>query len=173
VPGLDHLEGEDVSAFGDGYVAASAKNADYEVVTVTGGEATLSRCYSVIHVGLPITSDLETLDVDLADSRSLANQNKKSSSVVLWLEDTRGGFVGPKPPEDDTRNTTADPLYGLVEFKPRSMEDYDDTPDLKTGPHELKILPEWNSNGRIFIRQVDPLPMSVLGIVIDGTYPRG
>jgi hypothetical protein len=163
VSGIDHLEGEDVSVFADGFVVASPNNPSYSTVTVSGGEIELSRCYVKIHVGLPITADIETLGAG-----PMAEKNDLPSSVTTYLEKTRGGFVGGQNPDTNPRNEDSETLYGLIEFKPRSDETYDEPADLKTGPYTLGILPEWSKTGRIFIRQVDPLPMSVLAIVTRG-----
>lgn len=35
------------------------------------------------------------------------------------------------------------------------------------------IKSEWNSNGRVFMRQVDPLPSSILAVVPTGLVPFG
>lgn len=166
--GLWHLEGEDVSVFADGSVAASPNNAGYDVVTVTNGSITLEECAAVIHVGLPFTCDLETLDIDQS-SPTLASKKKNVRAVTLHLEETRGVWVGPKAPTDDDD----DPLEGLVELKIRNLEGYDSPVDLLTGKVSVNIKPEWNSNGRIFIRQVDPIPMTVLAITPDGDIEGG
>ncbi len=157
--------------FADGYVIANPHNKQYGDghIQVNDGSIDLPKCYSVIHVGLPITADIETLDIDTAQGGTVADKNKLATSVMLWLDKTRGGFVGPKPPPSEDE----DFLGGLVEFKPRSKENYSDTPALKTGVYELQILPEWNSNGRIFIRQTDPLPMSILAVASVGVFPVG
>lgn len=171
ISGLDHLEGENVSVFADGFVVASVFNEKYSDIIVTDGEVTLPRCYATVHVGLPITSDLETLDIDTANGETISDKQKMSGSLTVFLEDTRGGFCGPSNPDENTRNAGNNPLYGLVEFKPRFLENYDEPAELKNGKFELNLLPEWNSNGRVFIRQVDPLPMSVLAVVPTGMYP--
>jgi hypothetical protein len=170
VNSLDHLEGRDVGVFADGFVVASPNNEAYETITIASGVATLPKPYVTIHIGLPFISDMEHLDLDTPQGQSLANQGKLVTSVNIYFEKTRGVFVGGKNPDDDADNTTSDPLYELTEFKPRSTETMDNPPALKTGIEELQILSEWNSHGRIFLRQVDPLPMSVLGAVIEGLF---
>jgi hypothetical protein len=173
VSGLDHLEGESVSIFADGFVVASPNNEAYTTKTVTAGVVNLGRCYAKVHVGLPITADVESLDIDTTGGQSMVDKNKLVSAVTVHLEKSRGGFFGPNNPDDNTRNTAANPLYGMVEIKPRNTEGYDSPADLKTGHFEIGILPEWNSNGRVFIRQVDPLPMSILAIVPSGLFGGG
>lgn len=167
VQGLWHLEGEDVSVLADGYVVASPKNASYTTYTVTNGEIVLDRAYAVIHVGLPITADLETLDLDTAQGETLANKNMNVSEFTAWFEKTRGIFSGPKPPSDDD----TDPLEGLYETSFRDEESMNDPIALFTGKRSDLIRSEWNNNGRVFLRQVDPVPVSVLAIAPAGMIP--
>jgi hypothetical protein len=166
--GLDHLEGEEVSIIGDGFVIASPNNPVYPVYTVSGGVITLDEPRVVIHVGLPYISDVQTLDVDTPDGETLSNKNKLMTEVSMFVEKSRGIWIGPKPPTDDDD----DPLENLKEAKLRNNEAYDEPTDLKTEVISVPIKGEWNSNGRVFIRQVDPLPLTILSIVPSGYIPR-
>jgi len=167
VLGLDHLEGEQVSVFADGAVEASPNNPAYGTpLTVTAGTITLSQCYGLVHVGLPYISDLQTLDIDTAEGETLADKMKFVSKVTMHLEKSRGIWVGAKPPSDDA----TDALENLTEAKIRNLEGYNEPNDLFTGKLSVAIRPEWNSNGRVFIRQVDPLPVSVLAVSLAGLY---
>jgi hypothetical protein len=167
VSGLSHIEGEDVSIFGDAFVVASPNNSAYTVKTVSSGVVTLDKCYSVIHVGLPYMSDLETLDIDNPQGETLADKKKLVTSVTVYVEATRGIWAGHKPPSDDD----VDPLEDLYEHKGRNDELMSEPTDLKTGQVEINTKSEWNSNGRTFIRQVDPIPLSVLAIMPNVTAP--
>jgi hypothetical protein len=167
VVGLWHLEGETVSVFGDGYVVASPNNESYETVTVSNGKITLDKPYGVIHIGLPITSDLETLDIDTADGETLTNKSKNVQAVTVYVESSRGLWAGSKPPTDDD----TDPLEGLREYKARSDEGYDEPIGLKTKPVQITIDGEWNDNGRVFLRQVDPVPLTILSVSPSGKFP--
>jgi len=162
--GLWHLEGKMVSVLADGVVVANPNNTSYVEITVTDGEITLDRPYGVIHVGLPYTSDIETLDVDTDSSETLADKKKIVSKVSIFVEESRGIWAGGTAPEDDS-------LDGLTELKIRELEGYDSPVDLATGVVDINIRPEWNSNGRVFIRQTDPLPLSVLAVAPAGLYP--
>ena len=167
--GLWHIEGEEVSIMGDGYVVASPNNDSYVTVSVSNGRVILDKPYGVIHVGLPYLADIETLDIDTANGETLADKDKIVNKVNMYVEDTRGIWSGPKPPSD----STVDPLESLVEMKIRNEEDYDSPVSLKTDVIGVNIEAEWNSNGRIFIRQVDPIPMSILSINPAGKFPIG
>jgi len=165
--GLWHLEGKAVSVFADGFVVASPNNASYDGITVSNGTITLDKPYAVIHVGLPITADLETLDIDTPQGETVSDKKKLITAVSVFVEKTRGLWVGPKPPTDDD----TDPLENLREIKQRNEETYEQPVDLATETLDVDIKGEWNSNGRIFIRQVDPLPASILAVVPTGLVP--
>lgn len=167
VAGLWHLEGKDVSVLGDGYVVASPNNAAYVTATVADGVLTLDKPYAVIHVGLPYLSDIETLDID-SQGETMANKRMVVNAVHLQLEKSRGIWVGGKPPSDDDD----DPLEDLSELKIRNNEGYEAPVDLVTGREEVLIDGGWNSNGRVFIRQVDPVPCSILSISPEGMIPQ-
>lgn len=167
ISGLNHLEGEDVSVFGDGFVVASPNNASYDTVTVTDGSVTLSENYSVIHIGIPYLSDLETLNIDTAGGETISDKKQIVGKVNLFVEETRGIWAGAEPPADDS----VDPLSGLTELKIRNTESYDSPVSLTTKNVSIVIQPQWNSNGRVFIRQVDPVPMTILSINPAGKFP--
>jgi hypothetical protein len=166
VTGLWHLEGKTISALGDGFVAANPNNGAYTVVTVTNGVASFDEVYGVIHVGLPFTSDLQTLDIETAQGETLSDKKKLVNRVTLFVEKARGIWIGgAEPPADDDFEDQ------LTEFKQRSDEDYDEPVEPVTDTIDINIKGEWNSNGRIFVRQTDPLPLAVLAVVPAGMIP--
>lgn len=166
VSGLWHLEGKNVSVFADGFVIANPNNDAYEIITVADGAITLPRAYSKIHVGLPYTSDLETLDVDSNQGETLMDKNKNVNKLTVYLESSRGFWAGAQAPDENVGF-----LDGLYELKIRSDENYDEPIALKTGTAQVIIRPEWNSNGRIFIRNTDPIPMTILAVAPAGLFP--
>lgn len=170
VQGLWHLEGESVSIFADGFVEANPNNPSYDTVTVSNGTVSLSRCYSVVHIGLPITSDVETLNIDTAQGETVADKNKLITKVALHVQDTRGLWAGCEPPSGDN---VVGGDSGLVEYKLRQNEGYDEPTELKTQVIDVNIDGRMNDNGRVFIRQSDPVPATILAIVPIGAVPFG
>lgn len=162
--GLWHLEGMDISVFADGTVVGSPYNDSYQSLTVTNGSVTLDKCFSVIHAGLPIVSDLETLDIDTAQGETMAPKKKNITKLSVMVENSIGFWAGQKP-------TGSDLLDGMVETKVEDLETYERQNNLITGTVDLSIFGNWNSNGRVFIRNVDPLPLSVLAIMPTGFVP--
>lgn len=164
VSGADHLEGKAVSIFADGFVVASPNNPSCVERVVSGGVVSLDKCYAVIHVGLPITSDIELLDIDTVNGETLSDKKMLVNRVTAFVHDTRGLWVGGEEPDDDG-------IEGLYEIKARDMEGYDEPVDLATGKQDINIQSSWNSNGRVFLRQIDPVPMAVLAVMPAGFIP--
>lgn len=162
--GLTHLEAKKVSVLGDGFVEASPNNNVYPVVTVTGGKITIANARAVVHVGLPYISDLETLDIDTPQGESLKDRKINVSRVALWVEKSLGGWSG-----RSDLPTADEPLNGLAEFAERDDTVSYDTPvGLITGVIDANIDSTWNDHGRVLIRQVDPLPLTILAAIPQG-----
>ncbi len=146
VSGLSHLEGKTVSILSDGNVSPQQ--------TVNGGAITLDSPSLVVHVGLPITADFETLDLTIGSTPAFLGAMKKINEVVVITEQSRGIFVG-----NDAQH--------LREYKQRSTEGYGQPISLLTGRAEVIIPAKWDTAGRVFIRQTDPLPLSILGVMLN------
>ncbi len=167
IAGLWHLEGEDLSILGDALVVGSPNNPAYTTYTVASGSVTLDRPYLVIHAGLPYISDGETLDIESTQGETLIDKKILITELSMFVKETRGVWAGTKPPSDDT----TDPLEDLVELKIRDTETYEEAVALATKPVDLSIKSEWNRNGRVFVRQIDPLPITILSINPSGKIP--
>ena len=155
ISGLWHLEGKEISVFGDGFVVANPNNEAYTVLTVENGGVTLDRPYLVIHAGLPVTADMETLNIDLPGVSSMSDKKKNISKVTSLVEETRGLWVGPD-------------FDNLTEFKLRNSEGYDAPVALATDTIDINIKAEWKSSGRFVMRQIDPVPATILTVVPTG-----
>jgi hypothetical protein len=142
--GLGHLEGKEVAVL-----------ADYGVVsneTVASGAITLSSPASKIVVGLPITAEIELLDIENPQGMTLIDAKKRVHKVKLLVESSRGIKVS-----SDGGSTFDDPVPGGF-----TGDDYGAVPTLTTGVVEVNTAAEWNDHGRIIVRQTDPLPLTVL-----------
>jgi hypothetical protein len=146
VAGLTHLEGKTVSILADGAVMPQ--------VTVTGGVAVLQRPSVVVHVGLPYVSDLETLPMALQMEAFGQGRAKNVNEAFLRVYRSSGIFVGP-----DADN--------LVEAKQRTTEPYGSPPGLKTDEIGVKLTPTWRQAGRVYVRQSDPLPLTIVGLTLE------
>lgn len=147
--GAEHLEGKTIGILGDGAVVTNGIDAPHTVVT--GGAFTTDRPYFVLHAGLAYCSDLETLDLELLGGETLAAKKKSINSVDVLVEASRGLWVG-----EDADN--------LLEWKQRTASDGYGTIPVFTGKVTVPIRASWNKGGRVFLRQRDPLPLSILNV---------
>jgi hypothetical protein len=141
--GLWHLEGRSVAILADGSVQPTA--------TVSRGRITLTRAAGRIVAGLPYVCDLETLNIE-AGPPTLQGRLKVINEVTLRVKDTRGLSVGPTSSR-------------LVDIKERLGENYGYPTMLVTGDEKVLIDPSWNTQGRVFVRQSNPLPATVVAII--------
>lgn len=152
ISGLGHLEGQAVVALADGNVVRN--------LTVTAGSVTLPNAAEIVHIGLPMVASLETLNLDLGQVRGLGTVQGREKSIpelTLRVEKTRGVFIGPYDGDRDSRH--------LVEYKQRSTEAWNEAIQLYTG--DITITPpwDWNKTGRMWVKQFDPLPMTILALM--------
>lgn len=150
VAGLDHLEGETVGILADGAVAANGIDEPYISVVAGTLSTALTRPAVVIHVGLPYVADIETLDMDTAAIDTIAVREKRTPGCTVLVEASRGMWIG----------TTES---NLRESKPKGWTAGGSLP-LLTEKLSMNIRQTWNQSGRIFIRQRDPLPLTVLAV---------
>lgn len=140
--GLWHLEGCEVVALADGNV--------FRGLTVVNGAVTLNVAVSKAHVGLAYTTDIRTLPVDLGSREgTVQGRRKRVGKVTLRVEQSRGMFLGPAPDR-------------LTEWKQRATEAWGEAIQPFTGDVDIPILPQWNAEGDLWIRQSDPLPLTLL-----------
>lgn len=144
ISGLSHLEGKVVDILSDGNVEAQQ--------TVTGGAVTLTRPGAVIHVGLPIIADLETLSIASAQ-QNIRDKNKIITHVSMLVEESVGIMAGP-----DANH--------LTEYK-QFRDSYDLPPGEVDELIDLRIQATWSKQGRVFVRQAKPLPLTILAIIPD------
>lgn len=165
---IGYLEGKSLSILADGYVVASPNNTDaaYPTITVVGGSITLPQPYTVIRLGLPYISDMQPLDLDLPGGATIKDKKLLVNEVGLYLERSRGVWIG-----DPNGPTTALPLKNLREWKARSDEVYGVPVSERTDFFKVKLAAEWGP-GRFLVRQVDPLPLTILSATPIGYLPQ-
>lgn len=146
VGGLTHLEGKTVSILADGAVQPQR--------IVSGGSVTIDRAAVVIHVGLPYQSDLQTLPAVMSLDGYGQGRYKNVNKAYIRVFKSSGIFVGP----------TAD---RLVEAKQRTTEPYGTPPSLKSDEIDVDLKPAWRAGGQVYLRQADPLPLSVVGLTLE------
>ena len=146
--GLTHLEGQTVSILADG--------ATHPTKTVSSGAIGLDRAAKKVKIGLPYTSLLQTMRIDAGSQNGTSQgKTKRIYEITLRLFETVGVEVGP-----DLNNleripfrTSADPMNeGIPPF---------------TGDKEVEFRGNYDTDGFIFVRQTQPLPLTILSL-----YPR-
>jgi len=167
--GLYHLEQKLVSVIGDGFVDANPNNPAYELVSVESGAISLPNAREYIVVGLPYVSDIQTLKIDTVQSETLSDKKMLINKVSVGLKDTRGIWAGQSEPEDI--NEFISSTEGLYEMKVRNNESYDSPIDLKTDTDFVVIDSTYDNGGSVFIRQVDPVPATILSVYPTGLVP--
>lgn len=174
VGGLSYLENQQVSVWADRYVVGSPLNKQIaNVYTVDGtGSLTLDKWYSTIYVGLPMVCDLQTLDIETTFGESLLATRKRVGKIGVFTYKTRTLFAGTEDPDLNQNNTNSDPLFELYELQRGSGQvSYDDPPELTTDQDYVSLEAKWNRNGRVFVRDVDPVPSTILAISVFGENP--
>lgn len=147
ISGLSHLEGKTVNILADGAVHPQR--------VVTGGAITLDQEASKVQVGLPITADLQTLPIAAQIDGSFGQGRYKNVNKA-WLRVFRssGIFIGPDADK-------------LTEAKQRTTEPYGTAPALKSEEIPLMLTPSWSDSGQVFVRQSDPLPLTIVSLTAE------
>jgi len=171
ISGLTHLAGQEVSIWADRFLVGSPLNSQITTVYTVpdNGILTLDKQYSVIFVGLPMIQDVQTLDRETIGGESLLATRRRSVELNIYLYNTRSFFAGSENPDTNLNNTNDDPLFELYELmRGMTQVNYDQPPELVTGQDYVIMESRWNRNGRLFIRNVDPVPLTLLAIGVVG-----
>ena len=145
--GLNHLEGETVSIIGEGSVQTSK--------VVNGGSITIDVATEEANVGLLYSSDLQTMRLDEGYTETTQTKTKRVYDLSVRFLDTIGASVGP----------SSDNLTSL-DFRDSSAS-MDLPVPLFTGDKQIEFDVGHGTEGLIYIKQPQALPMTILGI-----YPR-
>ena len=160
ISGLSHLEGEILAVLADGAVLYNGDPVGTNAPSfkVIAGSLTLptpaapATGYSIIHAGLPILyADLETLDLDVQGA-NIRDKRKRIGALNLLVDGTsRSFYAGP-----DSAN--------LYQYK-LAPQETGSAVTLFSGQLEMSVVAKFDNEGRILIRQKDPLPVAILGVL--------
>ena len=149
ITGLDHLEGETVSILANG--------GSHPDRTVADGSIILDAQYNTVVVGLGYASELELLDIDTGSAFGTGLGSKaKINEVTLDLFETSGGTYGAE----------SDRQTALVFRQGNDL--MDEGVPLFTGKKAVRPKGGWKDSIKIIVRQTDPLPMTLLAILLKG-----
>ena len=148
ISGLDHLEGQTVSVLADG--------ATHPDKVVSSGGITLERSATKVKVGLGYTSLLQTMRIDAgANNGTSQSKTKRIYEITARLYESIGIEIGP-----DLANMERIPFRS-------SANAMDSGVNVFTGDKDIEFRGNYETDGFIFVRQTQPLPLTVLSL-----YPR-
>ena len=148
ITGLDHLEGQTVSILADG--------STHPDKTVSSGSITLDRNVTKAKVGLGYTSLLQTMRIDAGSQDGTSQgKTKRIFDIAIRLYESIGVEVGP-----DLTNMERIPFRS-------SADAMDEGLGVFTGDKEVEFRGNYETDGFIFVRQTQPLPLTILSL-----YPR-
>lgn len=146
ITGLDHLNGEAVAVLADGYVVSGK--------TVSSNQITLDVAASKVHVGLPYTTEIKPLRLDIDPVAGITQGLKKRiRELFIRLDKTLG------------LTYTIDGVDTQYPF--RATNDLmDASPPLFTGYKRIEVDGNNTYDCEFSIKQTDPLPMTIRSIVV-------
>ena len=148
ISGLSHLEGQTVSVLADGSTHPNK--------VVSSGEITLDRSATKVKVGLAYTSLLQTMRLDAGSQDGTSQgKTKRIFDITIRLYESIGVEVGP-----DLSNMERIPFRS-------SADAMDSGLGVFTGDKEVEFRGNYETDGFIFVRQTQPLPLTILSL-----YPR-
>jgi hypothetical protein len=146
--GLWHLPGETLSVLANG--------ASHPDRTVADGEISLAFDATSASVGYGYTSEMQTLRLEAGSSDGTSQgKPKRIHGITLRLYRTVGLEVGPAASDVDR-----------IYFRDSSMP-MDQAVPLFTGDKTVEFPGGFEDDDRIYVRQTQPLPLTVLAL-----YPR-
>jgi hypothetical protein len=146
--GLWHLPGETVSVLANG--------ASHPDRTVSNGAISLAFSATSASIGYGYTSEMRTLRLEAGSSDGTSQgKPKRIHAITLRLYRTVGLEVGPA-------SADVDRIY----FRDSSMS-MDTAVPLYTGDKTVEFPGGFEDDDRIYVRQTQPLPLTVLAL-----YPR-
>jgi hypothetical protein len=145
ISGLDHLEGQTVSILANG--------ATHPDKTVSNGSITLDRSSTNVKVGLSYSSILQTMRLDAGSQNGTSQgKTKRIYEITIRLYESVGVEVGESLDnmERIPFRTSSDPMdQGIPPF---------------TGDKAVEFRGNYDTDGFIFVRQTQPLPLTILSL---------
>jgi hypothetical protein len=144
--GISHLEGKTVAILADGAVMPQK--------VVTGGAVTIDQPASSWVIGLPIVADMQTLPPAI-DGIPASGEGRARNVSKIWLRVFQSSGVKAGPSTDR-----------LTEYKQRTDEPYGTAPRAMTKEIGIAVSPSWGDGG-VYVRQDQPLPLTVLSMTVE------
>ena len=147
ISGLNHLEGQTVSILGDGSVYAGQ-------AVASGGISSLLPTIAQAQIGLAYESIVKTLRPEAgADDGTAQGKTKKVFDLTARFIQTLGAKVS-----EDGIN------YDEIQFRTGSNP-MDSSPPLFSGDKQIQFRGGWETEGQVYIKQDQPLPIHITAIL--------
>ncbi|GAT35618.1 hypothetical protein TSACC_3689 [Terrimicrobium sacchariphilum] len=143
VSGLSHLEGHTVDILADGAVSPER--------TVSGGAITLQAPAETVLVGLPYTSTLKPMKLEMQAWASRGVKKRVHQILASFLKSLGGQY--------STNGVKFWPILSRA-----TGDQMDDSPPVFTGDKDLVTGADYSRAADIVIRQEQPLPLTVLAL---------
>ena len=148
ITGLSHLEGETVSICADG--------SNHPDRTVTGGQVSLDRTATLVHVGYRFISRMQSMRLEVTGGAGTAQTTRKGiGEVKLRVQSTIGGRVG----------ASFDRMDEIRTLNPAAP--VGTPPALFSGDLVVTFPNGYDTDGYVCYEQRMPLPATLVGIVTD------
>ena len=136
---VGHLAGKTVSVLADGVVQKQ------QTVTL-GGAVTLTAPAVRVVLGLPYECDLQTLPVVIQMEGFGQGFAKNVNKVSMRIYQTSEFYIGPDAGKLVKTNV------------------YTSRPSFQTDEVDTVVFPSWAQGGQVYIRQSDPLPLTLVNL---------
>ena len=148
ISGLTWLEGETVAILADGKAMPQC--------VVANGKITIPIEASLIHIGLPIESELRTLPAAFQDKYGGYGRGVNKNAVAAYVRviNSSGMAIGP---DDES----------LIDYAQRKKEKYGMPPEVVSKEINMELSPDWTDGGQVTIKQIYPLPLTICSVAIE------
>jgi hypothetical protein len=148
ISGLNHLEGQTVHILADG--------ATHPTKIVSSGLITLDRASTDVKIGLGYNSILQTMRLDAGSQNGTSQaKTKRIYEITIRLYESIGVEVG-----ENLNNMERIPFRTSADVMDQGLPPF-------TGDKTVEFRGNYETDGFIFVRQTQPLPLTVLSL-----YPR-
>ncbi len=142
---LTWLEDEDVAIVADGYYYADK--------TVASGTVTLDSDASLVHIGLPFTCTMQTMEVDSPTQQGTSmGRKKRVARAKIRVRNSLNLDIGP----DEDK---------LVNLKNMALPAVGAPTELYSGYIDQALSGGYGDGGSVILKQSKPYPMEVLAIL--------
>jgi hypothetical protein len=177
ITGLTMFEQEYPGVIVDGAVVCSPNNdqENYAQLQVVNGVLTLpaGTRAAIMHIGRPIVGDLETLDIDTVEQQPTLIESLVVNKVYVKVKDAKSLYIGPTFP-NGANGESVNGVTGMYPIDSFPVDYTQANPIIgnraqpaQTKRYEILTQGDYSQQGKICIRQVDPLHAEILSFIPD------